>query len=179
MSQSSLDDWIRAAWPRAVVYARSLLSDRAAAEDVVQECFCNLLRKADVYDLPRDGVPLLMKSISRACLKLNTRGLPMASLNGATTIDPADTGALEPPKVVLHAELEWAVAEALEQLPPMQRAAVELKGLGHSLQEIAEILEVSATNAGVLVHRGRQNLAERLAPFLEKSDVPGAKRSTD
>jgi RNA polymerase sigma-70 factor (ECF subfamily) len=49
----------------------------------------------------------------------------------------------------------------------VQRAAVELKALGHSLQEIAEILDVTPTNAGVLVHRGRQELARQLAPYLE------------
>jgi DNA-directed RNA polymerase specialized sigma24 family protein len=44
----------------------------------------------------------------------------------------------------------------------MQRAAVELRSLGMSKEEIAEVLEVSATNAGVLVYRGRHALAEEL-----------------
>jgi DNA-directed RNA polymerase specialized sigma24 family protein len=44
---------------------------------------------------------------------------------------------------------------------------VELKALGHSLNEIAEMLAVTPTNAGVLVFRGRQGLARQLAPYLE------------
>src|SRR6266700_301414 len=105
--ESILDVWVKAAWPRAVVYARSMLRDRSVAEDVVQDCFCSLLHKADVYDLPRDGVRLLMTSISHACQKKNTRERPLLSLSGdGQAHDPADAEAAEPPRVVLHAELE-------------------------------------------------------------------------
>ncbi|HZZ78009.1 MAG TPA: RNA polymerase sigma factor, partial [Gemmataceae bacterium] len=131
-------------------------------------CFCNLLRKADVYDLTRDGVPLLMKAITNACFSRTQRAKATLSLH-VPGIDPADDSASEPAKVVLHAELEQAIATALAELPDMQRAAIELKGLGHSLREIADILDVSSANAGVLIHRGRQALAQRLAPYLESN----------
>lgn len=152
-----------------------MLRDRPGAEDIVQDCFCSLLRKADVYDLARDGVPLLMKSITNACLKKNTRDRPMVSLSihspgeseGRRGIDPVHPSAVEPPGVVLHAELEQAIEAALTRLPETQRAAVELKGLGHTLREISEILDVTPTNAGILVYRGRQALAKYLAPYLE------------
>jgi RNA polymerase sigma factor (sigma-70 family) len=62
------------------------------------------------------------------------------------------------------------VASALATLPPNQRAAVELKGMGYSQQEIGEVLGVSTSNAGVLIHRGRQAMAELLAPFLNPGE---------
>ncbi|CAN5226280.1 hypothetical protein BH10PLA2_BH10PLA2_18450 [soil metagenome] len=169
---TSLDAWILANWPRGVVYAQSLLRDRTGAEDVVQDCICNLLRRAGEYDLLRDGVPLLMRSITNACLKRNSRERPMLSIHalleneiqGSKSLKRANT---EPPGVVLHAELEQAIEKALARLPETQRAAVELKVMGHSLNEIATILEVTPTNAGVLVFRGRQGLAKLLAPYLE------------
>jgi len=164
-SQDPLDVWVTTTWPRAVVYARSLLRDRGLAEDVVQDCFCSLLRKSADYDLARDGVPLLMKAITHACWKKNARARPMVSLH--TTGDGDATDAGEPPRVVLRAELERAISAALAELPENQRAAIELKGLGHSQQEIAEILDVSPSNAGVLIHRGRQAMAQKLAPYLE------------
>jgi RNA polymerase sigma-70 factor, ECF subfamily len=164
-SHDSLDAWVKATWPRAVVYAQSLLRDRAAAEDIVQDCLCNLLRKSDHYDLARDGVPLLMKSVTNACFKRNQRTKVTLSLTAGSA--PADASSPEPAQVVLHAELERAIGAALAELPDAQRAAVELKGLGHSLREIADILDVSPANAGVLIHRGRQALAEALAPYLE------------
>jgi RNA polymerase sigma-70 factor (ECF subfamily) len=174
-----LDRWVKTTWPGAVVYARSLLQDRSRAEDVVQESYCNLLRKAADYDLPADGTRLLMRSITNACVNANVRTRPLASFS-ALEIDPVDAGAMRPPRAVLHAELEKAVAAALEELPALQRAAIELKGLGHSQREIAEILEVSQANAGVLVHRGRQTLAVLLAPFLEdQADEPPGQRSAE
>jgi RNA polymerase sigma-70 factor (ECF subfamily) len=166
----SLDHWVRQTWPRAVAYARSLLRDRPAAEDVVQDCYCNLLRKAADYDLLRDGVRLLMKAVSNACFKRNARERPMTRLDAMGTdgrrIDLPDCGT-QPPRAALDAELERAVEDGLARLPQTQRAAIELKSLGHSLAEIAEILDVTPTNAGVLIHRGRQELARLLAPFLE------------
>jgi RNA polymerase sigma factor (sigma-70 family) len=185
-SQDLLDAWIKESWPRAVVYARSLLHERALADDVVQDCFCSLLRKSGDYDLPRDGAGLLMKSVTRACLKKNTRARPTISLNAASrgescpAIDPVDPTAAEPPRLVLHAELELVMEAALAALPELQRAAIELKAMGHAVREIAEILDVSPSNAGVLIHRGRQSLAKRLAPYLEnRPDERTGRRSAE
>jgi DNA-directed RNA polymerase specialized sigma24 family protein len=54
-------------------------------------------------------------------------------------------------------------------LPITQRAALELKSLGQSLEEIGAALRVSANNAGVLVHRARQAMARRLEPYLKEN----------
>jgi DNA-directed RNA polymerase specialized sigma24 family protein len=58
--------------------------------------------------------------------------------------------------VVLTDELRRVLDEALDRLPIPQRAALELKSLGHSLEEIAEALSVKANHAGVLIHRARR-----------------------
>ena len=161
---SSLDDWVLASCPRAIAYASSLLGDRSAAEDVVQDCYCRLLQKADVYDLPRDGLPLLMKSVSHACINHKSRRRKTASLDvGDFAVDRSAT---DPRALAMGRELESAIGRALGRLPVPQRAAIELKSLGHSLEEVAEILGVSPNNAGVLVHRGRKAMAVFLAPFL-------------
>jgi RNA polymerase sigma-70 factor (ECF subfamily) len=154
-----------------VAYARSLLRDPDKAEDVVQDCYCRLLAKADVYDLPRDGLKLLLTSISNACINLKVRGRTFFRFtrtgdDGEVADDPADPRAVLPELHAEHRELADSLAVGLRKLPPQQRAAIQLKALGHSQQEIAEILSVTPTNAGVLVHRARQALAEFLAPFL-------------
>lgn len=170
-SRQQLDAWILANAGRAVAYARSLLRNPSQAEDVVQDCLCRLLQKGDVYDLPRDGVKLLFRSITNACINLTTRHKPLMSLD-ATHEDgqgprweAADRHTLEPVGMLIYRELEEAVRQGLQTLPVQQRAALELKSLGHSQQEIAEMLEVSVSNAGVLVHRARQAMAEYLAPY--------------
>lgn len=163
--------WLLANLPRAVAYAASLLNDRTTAEDVVHDCVCRLLRKSHEYDLPRDGVKLLYRSITNACINQNTRRRPHLSLfagddePAAPTV--ADVSALEPVHDAVGKELEEAVASGLQMLPTNQRAALELKSLGHSMQEIARALDTSTGNAAVLVHRARQTLARHLSPFLE------------
>lgn len=165
-SSDALDAWVLATLPRAVAYAASLLRDRHAADDVVHDCYCRLLQKAEVYDLLRDGTKLLFKAITNACIDRTTRQRPTSSLeagasaNGTTTL--LDPRAEDPLDIVLQRELADHIAAALDRLPVAQRAALELKSLGHSLQEIADALEVSASNAGVLVHRARQTVAEFL-----------------
>jgi RNA polymerase sigma-70 factor (ECF subfamily) len=159
--------WVIAVSPRALAYARSLVRESSQAEDVVQECLYRLLRRASDYDLERDGVKLLFTAISNLCINQATRDRSLASLDTADgPIPVADRSALRPEQIAQHRELEAAVRDALQKLPPMQRAAVELRSLGMSKEEIAEVLGVSATNAGVLVHRGRQALAAGLQSLI-------------
>ncbi len=176
MSDHPLDEWVRATAPRAVAYARSLLRNPHDAEEIVQDCYGRLLAKADVYDLPRDGVKLLLTAVSNACLNLKSRRRSFFRLvrseDGEDAIDdPPDRTAASPAEAASGNELAAAVAVALRKLPAQQRAAIELKSLGHSQQEIGEILNVTSNNAGVLVHRARQALAELLAPHLASEDA--------
>ncbi|MDY3563456.1 sigma-70 family RNA polymerase sigma factor [Gemmata sp. JC673] len=168
--------WVTAVAPRAVAYARSLVRDPSRAEDVVQECFYRLLRRANEYDLERDGIKLLLKAISNLCINQATREKALLSLDSSTDPDDgpvtlSDPGALSPERIAQHRELQNAVRDGLQTLPPLQRAAVELRALGMSKDEIADALGVSATNAGVLVYRGRQLLARALEPHL-RGEVP-------
>ena len=168
-----LDSWVRTTLPRAVAYARSLLRDRSLADDLVHDCFVRLIRKRDVYDLKQDGVKLLFRAVTHACFNHNSRerqhfSLDRVGLHDDRPIEVEDTRMNAPSQPLLDLELESVVASGLADLPPTQKAALELKALGHSLQEIAETLKVSASNAGVLVHRARQAMAQRLAPYLEE-----------
>jgi RNA polymerase sigma-70 factor (ECF subfamily) len=168
---SELDAWVLATAPAAVAYAASLLHQRAAAEDIVQDCYCRLLARADTYDLPRDGRKLLFQAVTNACLNRLSRERPALSLftgdDGPQT-QLADRGAEPAERVLMRRELEDAIADGLARLPPTQRAALELKGLNHSLDDIATALNVSPSNAGVLIHRARQAMAKYLAPHLEE-----------
>jgi RNA polymerase sigma-70 factor (ECF subfamily) len=161
-----LDAWVAETLPLALAFAVSLLGNRTDAEDIVQDCYSRLLAKSDQYDLPRDGSRLLLKSISNASINLVQRRRPTVSLDAAIG---AAVSRSDPEQGVAHQELEVAVAEALASLPVNQRAVVELRSLGHSLLEIADMLEISHANARVLLHRARQQLAHALAPFLEEN----------
>ena len=170
-ADSDLDAWVRRVAPRAVAYARSLLERPQSAEDVVQDVFCRLLEHTE-YDLLRDGEKLVFRSITNACINASVRRRAILSLDhqnadGATLHEEVPAArAADPAEVAASRDVLRLVGRELKALPPMQRAAVELKAMGRSLKEVAESLNVSAENAGVLVHRGRKALRERLGPLL-------------
>jgi RNA polymerase sigma-70 factor (ECF subfamily) len=168
-ADDELEQWAREVLPRAVAYARTLLNPPAEAEDVVQDVLCRLLDH-DEYDLPADGEKLLFRSITNACINAVTRRRQLASLDGAEhppLRDPLSASTpRDPAEVTASREVLDTVEDELKELPEMQRAAVELKALGRSLKHIADVLEVSASNAGVLVHRGRKKLRSRLGDRL-------------
>ena len=108
---------------------------------------------------------------SNECINRTTRGPDVLSLDaandegqslGSTLADPHVD---QPLDVVLTDELRQVLDEALDQLPVAQRAALELKSLGYSLEEIAAALSVTANHAGVLVHRARQAVRARIAAY--------------
>jgi RNA polymerase sigma factor (sigma-70 family) len=167
-----VDAWVRETLPRAVAFARSLLRDHSSAEDVAHDCYCRLLRRADIYDLPRDGTKLLYRAITNACINRYQRERVFLSLDAAgpdhrpliESVLPARTS--EPDERLRLTELESAIERGLDSLSPMQRAAVQLRALGHTIEEIADTLGLTNTNAGVVIHRARQALAIELAPYL-------------
>jgi RNA polymerase sigma-70 factor (ECF subfamily) len=161
------EQWVLAVGPRALAYARSLIQNPVQAEDVVQECLYRLLRRSADYDLERDGIKLLFKAISNLCINQVTRNKEILSLDAdsganSRSIPVPDSSSLRPDQILQYRELEEKVRRSIQNLPPLQRAAVELRSLGMSKEEIGEALGVSTSNAGVLVHRGRQTLAREL-----------------
>ncbi len=163
--------WLVECLPRAVAYARSLVRDGNEADDLVQECVYRLLKRAASYNLPRDGSRLLFRAITNECINRTTRGLDLVSLDAVdgegqslrTTL--SDSRVDEPADVALTDELRRVLDEAMNQLPIAQRAALELKSLGHSLEEIAEALSVKANHAGVLIHRARRAVRLSIATY--------------
>lgn len=89
---SDLDDWVRATLPRALAYGRALLRDPAAAKDVVQDCYFRLLERAGRYDLPRDGLKILLRAVTNACIDRRGRERVLLSLDGeeGAAVEPAD-----------------------------------------------------------------------------------------
>ena len=87
-ARDDLGAWVLATFPGATAYAASLPRDREAAEDVVQECYCRLLEKADVYDLPRDGAKILYRGVVRATPTADQRRSGAGVVGGAPPTGP-------------------------------------------------------------------------------------------
>ncbi len=107
-------------------------------------------------------------AVSNPCINQATRRREVASLDAAP-VPLADPAAVAPDLAAIGNELTGLVRRALLDLPPLQRAAVELRAVGLSKEEIGAALGVKPSHAGVLVHRGRQALAVALRGVVGES----------
>ena len=75
-----------------------------------------------------------------------------------------------PEESALLRETVEVVERAVASLPPAQRAVVTLRDLvGWSAEEVCELLEISAANQRVLLHRGRTKVRQALDRHLASS----------
>jgi RNA polymerase sigma-70 factor, ECF subfamily len=73
-----------------------------------------------------------------------------------------------PEHSVLSREVHQVVANALEDLPPRQRAVVALRDLdGHTAEEVSELLMITPGNQRVLLHRGRAVVRAHLERYYD------------
>src|SRR5262245_46283354 len=97
-------------------FAYRMTGSAADAEDIVQECFLELLRPSCSYDPGRTSVRTYLLGVVRnQSLKRIQRNYRAQEIN----TEPA--AAHSPESLALHAELKDVVAAAILQLPDSQR----------------------------------------------------------
>jgi RNA polymerase sigma-70 factor (ECF subfamily) len=125
--------------PRAMAIAVRVLRDPNEAEDVVQETFLELWRRAPQYDGARGGAVAWVVTIarSRAIDRLRSWGAACRAVDGA--VDHVSPAALPvPSEEADQRRSEVRVAQALAALPPEQRQTIQLAYFeGLSQSEIA------------------------------------------
>lgn len=144
--------------PALLAYARSILRDRARAEDVVQEVFLKLLSNPALA-LPADARPYLFRAVRNTSFNVHRAKMRAAThqKNQAGFTAPNGLSDLVP-------DLETA----LDDLPTEQRQVVVLRIWGElTLDEAAEILDIPTntdTPARPPQDGQRQEARRRLAP---------------
>jgi len=152
-------------------YLQRMVSDRATAEELVQETFLRVHRARERYQaesrfstwLYRIGTNLALNELRRP-----RRSRPHASTDCDPEHDQASivlvAGGSGPE---VRAEARIAVLELsreLARLPERQRMALWLSAVeGLSYAEVAEALDTTAKSVKSLVHRARATLADRMA----------------
>jgi RNA polymerase sigma-70 factor, ECF subfamily len=137
-------------------FVAGMLRDRSAAEEVTAIAFERGFRARATFD-PKRGAPRAwMFGIARyaALDELRRRGR-MAELPP----EPEDRTSPSPPERAEASARHEVVLRALDALEARERELIALRfdgGLSHS--EIAEILDVTATNASTMVHRALTKL---------------------
>ncbi|WP_297774815.1 RNA polymerase sigma-70 factor [Mycobacterium sp.] len=149
--------------PRLFWLAYRLLGSASEAEDAVQDAYLRLHRadSALIESLPA----WLTKAVTNLCLnRLTSARARREVYPGPWLPEPVltDDRALGPQEAAEQREsVSIALLSLMEQLTPNERAAFVLReAFAYSHLEIAEILEMSETNARQLYRRARQRLGE-------------------
>jgi RNA polymerase sigma-70 factor (ECF subfamily) len=182
-----VNDWSRP----MLLLARGFVSTEASAEEVVQDTWLAVIRGLDGFEgrsALRTWVYRILVNIAKTRGVREHRSIPWSSLNDADsgpTVDPELFRGLEDQYAggwrsfptewrsaedgVLESEVHDHLRRALEHLPDRQKIVLTLRDvIGCSSEEVCDLLEVSAANQRVLLHRARAAARLALAPYLSR-----------
>jgi RNA polymerase sigma-70 factor, ECF subfamily len=152
--------------------ALRILRVQSDAEDVVQEVFVQAWRQAARYDATRGTVVgwLLMQARSRSIDRLRARQARPEHSQDERPADTPDSG-VGPDIQIVRGEQARRVRQALDELPLLQRTALELayyEGLTHV--EIAEQLEQPLGTVKTRIRQGLSKLRQALGTGEKRTE---------
>lgn len=186
------------AWsPGMVRLARVYVSTEDSAAEVVQEAWLAVVRGIARFagrSSLRTWVYRIVANTAQRRGGREARTVPASSIGGVgadgdgggPTVDPARFAApghphaghwQQPPapwpeQALLAAEVRAEVAAAVAELPARQRVVLTLRHVhGYDAAEVCSILEISAANQRVLLHRARASVRLRLERYLDPAAV--------
>jgi RNA polymerase sigma-70 factor, ECF subfamily len=151
-----LEELYRSSRDDVYAYVLTLLRDSSAAEDVTALAFERAYRRRRTFDRRRGEERAWLFGIARnAALDELRRRKRLATLH----VEPeaiSDEPVADDGDVILR---RTTVRAALQALPPRDRELIALKfHAGLSNAELAQVLGVSESNAGTMLHRAIQKL---------------------
>jgi RNA polymerase sigma-70 factor (ECF subfamily) len=138
-------------------FAYRMTGSMSDAEDIVQECFLQLLRPGCTYDAARTPIRTYLFGVVR------NQSLKRRVQDGQA---PEAAHHRTPESLVLRTELEQVVARAVSELPDGQREVLILTHYEEMpLAEIARMMDIEVTAVKSRLQRARGNLKETLAAY--------------
>jgi RNA polymerase sigma-70 factor (ECF subfamily) len=165
--------------------ARTYVRTDAAAADVVQETWLGVIRGLRSFEgrsSLRTWMFRILVNRARTRALREARDLPFSSLESddQPAVEPSAFGRdgrwasapsrldAEPETNLLSSELRAHLLEAVDGLPPAQRAVITLRDLvGLGADEVCDLLELTEGNQRVLLHRARSRVRTALLPLRE------------
>lgn len=159
--------------------ARGYVRTDAVAEEVVQEAWLAVVRGIERFEGRSSFKTWLLRIVANRAMTSGAkeaRSVPVEpSVSADHFVPEGEPGAgawSTPPEPwpedqLLAGETRAVIDRAIEELPPLQRAVVSMRDIeGLSSEEVQEMLDISAANQRVLLHRGRQKVREALNAYL-------------
>jgi RNA polymerase sigma-70 factor (ECF subfamily) len=172
--------------------ARSIVSTPASADEVVQDAWLAVVQAIGTFEarssLKTWVYRILVNTAKRRAMR-EGRHVSWSLVPGeddTPTVDPARFGGPgdrfpghwlafpapwpSPEQNMLAGEVQAQVEAALAALPERQRVVITLRDVeGYSSDEVCSILEISAANQRVLLHRARAFVRGRLEEYFVAS----------
>src|SRR5688572_15292277 len=147
-----------------------VLRDRAEAEEILQEAFVRVWKRAEVYDA-RVGAPLpWLVRLARNCAIDRLRALRVRAAVNLPAVDasvpetaPPDSDVPTPETDLLAAERRRTVSAALSTLPPEQRRLIEAAFFeGYTHTELAQRFDLPLGTVKTRIRVGMIAMRQRL-----------------
>jgi RNA polymerase sigma-70 factor (ECF subfamily) len=182
---------VEAHYPTMKRVARGYVDSDAVAEEVVQETWLAVVRGIERFghrSSLHTWIYAILINKARTHGAREHRTLPFSSAGPpgerSATVDPdrfqSDEDAWpghwatpprpwqKPERKLLSLEIRERLREALNELPGRQRAVVALRDVeGLGAEDVCELLDLSAENQRVLLHRGRSRLRRSLEAYVQ------------
>ena len=182
--ESAFAELVRTHQSSLLRVARLFVPTAALAEDVVGETWLGVVKGIDRFEgrsSLKTWIFRILTNIAKTRGQRESRSLPFSSLDDADgTFEPAvESGRFtpvghwaDPPRAwpeerLISRETLEVIEDAIESLPPAQRAVISLRDVeGWDAEEVRNALELSETNQRVLLHRARAKVRRALDGYL-------------
>jgi RNA polymerase sigma-70 factor, ECF subfamily len=143
--------------------ARSVVTDDAEAEDVLQEAWVRAFHALDGWRGEASVATWLARITLHEALGSVRRARRLVVVEGGGEPPEPPDRSSAPERSAENRELRGALRAALDQLPEPLRVVFVLREVeGLSGQETADLLDISPENARVRLHRAKADLRRRL-----------------
>ncbi len=171
--------------PSMLRLAMLYISNRAIAEEVVQEAWMGVLHGLDGFEERcslKTWMFRIVINVAKTCSHRESRSVPFSSLweADAESVEPAFDAAgywvssvrswgENPEKHLLAQETHMCVQAAIRVLPLRQRIIITLRDVdGWTSREVIDLLGISEANQRVLLHRARTRVRHALERYFDE-----------
>jgi len=155
--------------------ARQILGDEQDAEDVLQETYMKALKALPTFEGRSSLSTWLHRiAVNEALMLIRKRKVPTVSIDDTQPFDPdEESTGMEivdfcclPEKELLTSESRKFMDDAIQRLPENMKTVFVLRDLeGMSIQETAEVMQITENNVKTRLLRARLRLRQELAGY--------------
>ena len=162
--------------------ARAIVGE-AFADEVVQEAWIAAIKALPKFEARSSLKTWLLHIVSNGAKSRVRRENRQTSLDDGWEAEPADKfdhsghryddvipwETATPEALLANEQLQTIIDDSFQQLPSVQRAVLSMYELeGIKMDEICNILDITSSNARVLLHRARTTLHHSIEKYQDK-----------